>query len=364
MKNEKLRKERDSNIELLRIVLMFMIVLFHLVIHGCDFVKIYINSYDRTGKDHVFSIITSSTAIAVNCFVFISGYYGIKFKAKTLISFLVQGLFYSVAAYLLLGVLMFDNKILSVSFIKSIFPLSTTGNTNLWFFGAYIGLYVLSPLINKGTDSLSKYQLGGLIIVLVYLEASHLFTGDNFFSGDGYNLYTITVIYIIARFFKRFEISIQKPFALYILITLLLSVFITFCLSVNRQSLAWRITIYNCPLIIFGAISFFFVFKNLKIKSKIINKIAPLVFGVYLIHENPYVSQLLYSKIRVINSQIDSSLLIFFVLLLIAICVFVICACIEKIRQKIFNPLVDFIYDKTMTKIFMTINKSVKLDGV
>lgn len=345
-----LKKDRDSNIELLRIVLMFMVVVLHLVAHGCDFLKVNTGSYERTSKDFLFSLLTSFTVIAVNCFVFISGYYGIKFRVKSLMSFLLQGLFYSVTAYLILGVWVFGLDIWSVSFLKSFFPVS---NTEWWFFNSYLGLYILAPIINKGTDSLTIYRLGGLAVILVYTEATHLITGANFFSGNGFNLYTIMVVYIIARFCRRLTISLPKPFLIYLALSFLVCLWIYCLLSINKQSLAWRITVYNCPLIILAAISFFYGFKQMRLKSRLINKIAPLVFGVYLIHESSFVSRILYSIMRELNSRVDSSLTIMAVLFLAAILVFITGICIEGVRQKICNPLLDYVYNKIILRLLM-----------
>ena len=62
-------KVRDSNYELLRIVSMFLIVLYHTIFHG-NVLK------NTTGVlNFTFTCITILTFIHVNCFIIIMGYY-------------------------------------------------------------------------------------------------------------------------------------------------------------------------------------------------------------------------------------------------------------------------------------------------
>lgn len=94
------KETRDANIELLRSVLMVMIILFHLIVHGCKVKGLHLSLYQPTNHDFFYLFALSFLCVAVNCFIFISGYYGINFKIKTLISFWAQGAFYALGIYL------------------------------------------------------------------------------------------------------------------------------------------------------------------------------------------------------------------------------------------------------------------------
>ena len=78
---------RDSNIELLRLVCMLFILLHHFIVHGSEFV---------TAPSVWLTIMNSFLVIAVDCFVLISGYFGIKAKWKGFIHLYVLCAFYSV----------------------------------------------------------------------------------------------------------------------------------------------------------------------------------------------------------------------------------------------------------------------------
>ncbi|MEN9919392.1 MAG: hypothetical protein RL662_1828 [Bacteroidota bacterium] len=334
--------ERESNIELLRIVLMLMIIMYHLVVHGCHFRAMASNEYISNSNDIMLALLTSFTAIAVNCFIFISGYYGIKFKVKTLISFILQAIFYSTTMYIFYNVLLNDNFSIYY-FSVSFFPITFNF---WWFLNAFLGVYILSPFINKGIEYLNNYLILGLIIILIYLEAPYLFWGHNSYSIHGLDVYTLLVVYIVARFCNKVKLEIANPFRMYLIIISVIFIFVYTCLKLDLQGLGWRITAYNSVLVIIGAGAFFYGFKKINVRSSIINKIAPLTFGVYLIHDYGTSQRQLISLVEKINGAINNPFILFFALIALTILIFVICSSIEKLRQVIMNPAIEIISNK------------------
>ena len=88
-------KVRESNIELLRNISMFLI----LVIHA-NFVALpkieYAELMSNTAPSLVRFFIESVGIVAVNVFVFISGWFGIRTRTKGVLSFIYQILFFLV----------------------------------------------------------------------------------------------------------------------------------------------------------------------------------------------------------------------------------------------------------------------------
>lgn len=84
---------RESNIELLRNISMFMI----LVIHA-NFVSLpkieYEELINNTEPSVMRYFIESFGIVAVNVFVFISGWFGIRTRTKSILSFIYQILFF------------------------------------------------------------------------------------------------------------------------------------------------------------------------------------------------------------------------------------------------------------------------------
>lgn len=336
-----MNKKRDCNIELLRIVLMMMIILYHLIVHGCKIKTLSTNNYLTTNKDLIYLALLAFLSIGVNCFIFISGYYGIKFKIKTLINFSIQALFYSVIIYVVIVFIFQLDEYNTKRFIKSFFPFTSS---IWWFFNVYLGIYILSPLINKGIDAINKYQLVIIIALLVYLEATYPIMGMNILSDNGLNFYTLLVMYIIGRFCKTNNIKINNAPIKYCFGYIILFGIIYIAYATNRQVLAWRMTTYNSPFIIINSILFFYIFQSASIKNlPIIYKIAPLTFGIYLIHDYPNCAYHL-SKFTFHLSKISPSPLYTLAILLEAmIVIFISCAMIEYLRMRLCTPIANLI---------------------
>ena len=95
-----------------------------------------------------------------------------------------------------------------------------------------------------------------------------------------------------------------------------------------------------CSILNFiGSISLFHVFKSIEIKKrwmqKIIGLIAPLTFGVYLIHDNPHMRGIIYKDLLK-TSTIGDNWLTIPSILLMAVGIFVACGMIEFYRRKLF----------------------------
>lgn len=146
--------QRDSNIELCRLVCMFYIVVFHLFIHNKDV----------TGGLYYTRALTTIFSIGVPVFVLISGYFGIKRSARGLLSIIAQVIFYNVAA-VVLCILVFHQDITKENLISIIFPIT---RTEYWFISSYILLYILAPYLNRLIGHLNQREYVGFLITLTF----------------------------------------------------------------------------------------------------------------------------------------------------------------------------------------------------
>ena len=69
-------------------------------------------------------------------------------------------------------------------------------------------------------------------------------------------------------------------------------------------------------------------------KNKIINLIASSTFGVYLIHDNPYIRNYIWKELFKVSSYINSPYL-FLYSILITFSIFIVCTLIDLIRYLI-----------------------------
>lgn len=136
-------KCRYINIEILRIISMFMIIVLHILVHGGVGEEVTFLS----GNFILVWFLLACCYTSVNCFVLISGYFMVKsnFKIKKIIKLWGQICFYSLSIFIIF--LCFNENIMNlINYIKSIFPIITG---SYWFATTYILLYIISPLLNK-----------------------------------------------------------------------------------------------------------------------------------------------------------------------------------------------------------------------
>ncbi|MDR3339789.1 MAG: acyltransferase family protein [Candidatus Symbiothrix sp.] len=328
---------RDSNIELLRIVSIFLIIFVHQLSHGLGYNK---------GNIVANLFFGCFTTPVINAFIFISGYFGLRFKWKIFISLVLQAIFYSIIIYLI-GILFFPNISFEIGlFIKSFFPLTTY---LWWFISVYMLLYVLSPLINKGLERLNKRQF--LIVTLSLLLLNFTLFFSIFLDVSHKNSPIISVcvnfidflsVYVLGRYMYANHIYPKKAFLKYFLACMLFIVtIIVFVLAFsNHNDYIGRVFRDNNPLTFLSGIYLFFTFKSMNLKYyRIINNTSPLILGVYMIHDHLYIRELLAKCVNFIYSISLNNTFLYIELIIFSMIVFLIAAGIEKLRRKLFKPV-------------------------
>ncbi len=174
---------REFNIELLRIFLMLMIIGYHLIVRGAGVGGANDNYIITDNYSVAYILLKSFLVIAVNCFVFISGFYRISFRSRTVISLMLQTTFYALIIHL--GFTLLTGAPFGLRLLVNIFlPLF---NGTWWFITAYLGLYLVSPLLNKGIDSCTREQLLFVLVVFTVLNAfvGFLFSSEGVLGTNG-----------------------------------------------------------------------------------------------------------------------------------------------------------------------------------
>ena len=143
-------KVRKSNFELLRIISMLFIIVWHIIIHG----HMIENCQNETLKI-LLTILEYIIVVHVNSFVIVTGYFQSqnKFKSKKLLTLIFQVIFYSIIVYLVALKIGIINDFNYLTFFDK-FNLNALGE--YWFMKTYIILYIFSDYINKFIESLNK----------------------------------------------------------------------------------------------------------------------------------------------------------------------------------------------------------------
>jgi hypothetical protein len=333
---------RNLGIELLRIVLMLMIISFHVFSYELraqfPFPVLFLSK----------QLVVSYTSMAVDCFVFISGFYAIRFKFKTVVSLLVQAWFYS----LIIGTVFYcinPDQFAVADMMKAILPVSSS---SWWFLTTYMLLYVMSPFINYGIEALSQKQYKLILCCLFYLNCFSNFVFDKQVGGDFFNF---IFLYVLARYIAIYSVELKHPLLLFIS-----SGIVIFVLNIGFSYLIMNYPFlpaarYTSPLVIIEVVSLFFVFKNLSPTWKGIKTLAPLCFGVYLFHFHYLIWPIIHVKISYFSAiYCHEPVKLLMILVVFVISIFVISLCVEKVRQIICSPLLKFL-DRKLDKFKLNI---------
>ena len=345
-------KERNSNFELLRIISMFFIVLYHTILHG----KVLENCVNP-GLKSILEIIMLILVVHVNSYVLISGYFQStsEFKQSKLWSIITANWFYKniiTIIFIYLGIETLSKNVI----LTNLFPLNLKG---YWFINPYLIIYCLSPYLNKLINVLTKKEYKKLLILMiVILSVFPYLTGNQVYSNDGFTLYNFVILYLIGGYIRKYPLRDSYIFKrmsdnLYQVVTIvmfLLCVIVNFAFkeaaetairddSLFRtfgQYISTMTFKYSNPIIILQSVMYLSFFGTLNLKSKFINYISRLTLGVYFIHDNDYVRATIYKFLKVENPVIDSYNIIIHVIV-VAVLIFISCSIIEAIRQLLFK---------------------------
>lgn len=265
--------QRNSNIELLRFVLMTSICIWHVLVHGLNYKAIGTVVVEHGSINLILMCILVPS---VNCFMLISGYYGIRFSGKKMFQFMFQAFFYFAIGTVINYVIWND---FNIRLLKHIFPIMTN---QWWFLTCYFILLILSPIINKGIESLQKSQFTLILVYLLLFNSLGPFRNDT-----GYSLTSILILYLLGRYLKMYSIILSRKIALglWLVVTVALWTILTIVLD-NAPQYAWTLFSYNNPLIVVQGICILYFVLSFPPKHNSLFIIAGAhCFSIYLMTE-------------------------------------------------------------------------------
>ena len=372
---------RKSNFELLRIVSMFFIVLYHTIIHG----HVIENSTNQ-GLTMISNLLLFICIVHVNSYVLVSGYFQSKSTCKQskVWSLINANWFYRVIIVIILtsvGAI----SLSKVQILKQIFVIDITDS--YWFIKMYLALYLFSPFLNKLINQLTKNEYNKLLIILtVILSIIPYFTGEQGFSNTGYTIQHFIYLYLIGGYLRKYPIErsylfkrCSKQLKQVIFITIfIICAILNYIIYISSQSLnnvnslvnditnnlILMSRAYSNPIVIVQTIAFVLFFETLNIRSKIINNLATLTLGIYLVHDNPLMRGVLYQWLRIDNGPVSNYSFILYIFI-VSFAIYFTASLIEWIRQLIFHWIYNRkIPTKIRQKYYSWLNKLQKLDTV
>ena len=361
--------ERQSNMELLRLVAMMMILVMHMDYgaFGLPTAESVENApmttFGRIFVEHL-------CLVAVNVYVLISGWFGIRPKMKSFVRLMLQVAMYSIiitGAFLLLGKATFK-----IGYVTDMLIIGK----QYWFVVSYLLLYLVSPILNTFVEHSSKREFQWMLLVFFGFQFvySWIFGLEEF--AGGYSALSFMGLYLLARYVKIYEyetrntkdenesnhpdgiasrftlhsslftlhssrFSFSKLLALYLLIAAITALFVFLAYGWKGDTFgdacAGIFAHYNSPFIVVSSLVVLLMFSKLQLQSKVINYLSSSAFAVYLIHAHPLLWDEYLNLFPPIYAKYPN-LLGVLLMMLVAVIIFFLCIAIDKILSPLQPP--------------------------
>ena len=337
---------------------MFYVVGCHVINMGANFFPPLLT---EGGNYYISTLYDSFFMMAVDCFVIISGYFGIKLRAKKIVSLMLPVYFYSIVlggAFCVMGLGRFS--------LSNLFPVL---RNSYWFLTSYLMLCLFSPFLNNYVSNSSKQLLLKMLCVLYFLFS--IIPSFSFFSlthDDGFGIINFIVMYLTGRFLAKIKERLSYSWIKLLLIHLLI---VTIIFSENiiggiffnynngYQGVFWH---YDNLFVILGSITLFLLFLNIKFEnnakvSRAICWLSPSFFYIYIIHCTSPLQGFLF---KIVDEEWFINAPLFFInTILIAILIYVVCLLIDIVVRRLLLQAAFSFAEKISMRVYNKVDNIV-----
>ena len=359
---------RESGIELLRIIMMLQVIFLHV----CDFGKFTAVARSMP-ENHYVTIFYWCSFLLSRCpvyvFIVITGYFCINAKNyytnKTMkgrvLKTWIPMLFYAVILTAVVALSGLIDVPASV-WIKSFLPLSG----GMWYFmSLYLILLLFIPFINMAIANLDKKQFQILLGIMFLLFCvwqpltklvffKSVFKIDHTFNTEqGKSLYDFIFMYILGGYIRRFTEQREKPRWIYAALFFALGFINVACVHVFSFLEYSKIVAYNDNIFaVAQTVCLIMFFKDLRFKSRAVNKFASFNLGIFMIHMHPMFRQVIWDNIfDVTKTKAFYSTWYFpFKIMLICLAIYFSCCAIDELRQLLFSAVETLMNKRKLKK--------------
>lgn len=225
----------------------------------------------------------SASAVCVNVFVMISGWFGIRATLRGFTNFIFQFLYFTVGIYLFM--LLTGMAPLSGANIADCLGLRPG---TWWFVTSYMALYILAPVLNAYADTAGKRKLGLTLIAFYGFQTFYGWTSAAEFIVHGYSAFSFIGLYLLARWLRLYagQRLMRRGALIYFVATLCtVATYYVSAIVGHIQAMS-----YVSIFVVAASAGLVMWTSCLKMSySRIINYVAASAFAVYLLHVNPLI---------------------------------------------------------------------------
>ena len=272
-------KQRNSGIDLLRMVSMAMVCMLHVLGQG----GILAATAPGSTQKQLAWLLEVGAYGAVNCYGLISGYVGVdaNYKYGNILKLWLQTFFYSMGITLVFWLCQ-PELIDTQKLLSGALPVL---KKQYWYFTSYFCLFFFIPYLNKLLHILDRQQMVALVSTIVVLFCCFplVFGTDLFHTASGYSALWLMLLYLLGGCLKRLEPVRLTKWHCFLIYAL--GVLLTWWFRGNWVR-------YTAPTVLLGSMALVVLFAQIsihKLGQKVIALFSPLAFGVYLIHVHPVV---------------------------------------------------------------------------
>ena len=284
------KSQRNSNIELLRIFSMLCIVAYHYFMYG-----FYSEDLFYTGNKFLSDILGDYGQIGVNLYLLISGYFLTeqRFSLKRLLTVAGQVWFYCWGILLVLTVLGKPPAGLELKYL--LFPLTMS---HYWFASYYVLLLLLAPALNFFVHRVTQRQhLAAILVMMLIYSVVPTFLRVTFqYTTAG----RMVMLYLMAAYVRLYlgKAKLKTHCCLALFWYLCILGFSLFCdvwgqLRQDEAMLLRSMALAKGESFFGHMLTVELLICAVLAKPRHIgwvNRAASLTFGVYLFHENYFIS--------------------------------------------------------------------------
>lgn len=226
-----------------------------------------------------------------------------------------------------------------------------------WFATEYLLLYLIYPYINTALHNITREQHRNLILIgiIAFTVVPMIFPGFIDYGSYG-EVILFVLYYIIGGYLRLYDLRNEKKKGILLFISgsIILSLIMFYYdyiggVSGNQQYFAKSFVLAGqySFIIVTITIGVIMIFKHINLRqNSIINTISATTFGIYLIHDNPIMEQIIWEKWFKMSTLLTVHVGHFIITILI-VCpvIFVVCSMIDYLRIKLFNGIA-IIFDK------------------
>lgn len=266
------QKERDSGLELLRILAIILIFW----MHGAS-------SYSNNNLSAWLCIVIETVGnVGVALFILISGYFSVKLKPVKMIQLEMMILLY---CWIGLGFRFVwgETQMMGAQILSYLFPI--IGRYS-WYFTCYFALAFLSSFLNEILEKIDRETFKHLLITMLFVFSGiTTFCFFDITQDGGKGIVNMILLYFIGKYIRMYKDDVEyrrsKLIGTYVAVTGI-CIALNGALYVTTGTMQNRFARDNSLFTIAEAVCIFLIFKNIHFTSPFINRVAAHVPAIFI----------------------------------------------------------------------------------